>query len=110
MFDVASSEFLVVALIALVVIGPKELPAVMRKVGGFVAKARRVTGKIRSGFDEMVREAELDELKKEWQAQNENIMREHPMSDYENDADAKDGTKKTVKSDDNKPKNEELPL
>lgn len=55
MFDVAPTEFLLVAFVALVVIGPKELPRVLRTVGNWVGKARRVAQQFRSGFDEMVR-------------------------------------------------------
>lgn len=78
MFDVAPSEFLLVAVIALVVIGPKDLPRVMRLVGNWVGKARRVAGQFRSQFDEMVRESELKEMEEKWRAENERIMREHP--------------------------------
>ena len=78
MFDVAPTEFLLVAVIALLVIGPKELPKAMRVVGKWVGKARGVARQFRSGFDEMVRESELAEMEKKWQAENERIMREHP--------------------------------
>lgn len=78
MFDVASSEFLLVILVALLVIGPKDLPKVLRVVGKWVGKARSVAAQFRSGFDEMVRQSELEELEKKWKAENERIMREHP--------------------------------
>jgi sec-independent protein translocase protein TatB len=78
MFDIASGELLLVALVALLVIGPKDLPRVLRFVGQWVGKARNVAGQFRSGFDEMVRQAELDELEKKWAAENERIMAEHP--------------------------------
>ena len=78
MFDVAPTEFLLVAVIALLVIGPKELPRVMRTVGSWVAKARGVARQFRSGFDEMVRESELAEMEKKWRAENERIMAEFP--------------------------------
>jgi sec-independent protein translocase protein TatB len=78
MFDVASSEFLLVILVALLVIGPKDLPKVLRVVGKWVGKARGVAAQFRSGFDEMVRQSELEELEKKWKAENERIMREHP--------------------------------
>lgn len=77
MFDIASSEFLLVVLVALLVIGPKDLPKVLRVVGKWVGKARGVAAQFRSGFDEMVRESELQELEKKWKAENERIMREH---------------------------------
>jgi sec-independent protein translocase protein TatB len=78
MFDIASSEFLLVVLVALIVIGPKDLPKVLRVVGKWVGKARGVAAQFRSGFDEMVRQSELEELEKKWKAENERIMREHP--------------------------------
>ncbi len=78
MFDIAPSEFLLVAFVALVVIGPKDLPKAMRVVGSWVGRARAVGRQFRAGFDEMVREAELEEMEKKWRAENERIMREHP--------------------------------
>ncbi len=77
MFDIAPSEFMLFALVALVVIGPKDLPKAMRVVGRFVGKARGMASHFRSGFDSMVREAELEEMEKKWKAENERIMREH---------------------------------
>ncbi len=78
MFGVDSSEFLLVMLVALVVIGPKDLPRVLRVVGKWVAKARGVAAQFRSGFDDMVRESELAELEKKWKEENDRIMRDHP--------------------------------
>jgi sec-independent protein translocase protein TatB len=78
MFDIASSEFLLVMLVALLVIGPKDLPKVLRVVGKWVGKARGVAAQFRSGFDEMVRQSELEELEKKWKAENDRIMSEHP--------------------------------
>jgi sec-independent protein translocase protein TatB len=78
MFDVAPTELMLVAVIALVVIGPKDLPRVMRVVGNWVSRARGVARQFRSGFDEMIRESELREMEEKWRAENERIMREHP--------------------------------
>ncbi|WP_397583284.1 Sec-independent protein translocase protein TatB [Sphingorhabdus sp.] len=78
MFDVASSELMLVVLVALLVIGPKDLPRVLRVVGKWVGKARGVAAHFRSGFDEMIRQSELEELEKKWKSENERIMREHP--------------------------------
>ena len=80
MFDIAPSEFLLVAFVALVVIGPKDLPKAMRVVGYWVGKARGVARSFRQGFDNMVREAELEEMEKRWAAENARIMAEHPAS------------------------------
>jgi sec-independent protein translocase protein TatB len=79
MFDIAPSELLLVGFVALVVIGPKDLPKAMRVVGYWVGKARGVARQFRSGFDSMVREAELEEMEKRWASENERIMREHPQ-------------------------------
>lgn len=78
MFDIAPTELLLVAIVALLVIGPKDLPLVMRKVGQWAGKARGVARQFRSGFDAMVREAELEEMERKWRAENERIMRDYP--------------------------------
>jgi sec-independent protein translocase protein TatB len=78
MFDVAPTELMLVAFVALVVIGPKDLPKAMRFVGYWVGKARGVARQFRAGFDTMMREAEVAEMEKKWAAENERIMREHP--------------------------------
>ena len=70
MFDVAPTELLLVAVVALLVIGPKDLPRAMRFVGQWVARARGVARHFRSGI-------ELEEMEKKWAAENERIMREH---------------------------------
>lgn len=64
MFDVAPAELLLVGLVALIVIGPKELPALMRQVGYWVGKMRKIIGDFRGGIDEMMRQAELEERDK----------------------------------------------
>ncbi|OYY76312.1 MAG: twin arginine-targeting protein translocase TatB [Sphingomonas sp. 28-62-20] len=78
MFNVDPSELMLLALVALVVIGPKDLPKAMRFVGQWVGKARGVMGQFRAGFDTMVREAELKEMEERWAAENARIMREYP--------------------------------
>lgn len=77
MFDIAPSELLLVAVVALVVIGPKDLPKALRVLGYWVGRARGVARQFRAGFDEMVRESELAEMEKKWASENERIMREH---------------------------------
>ncbi|MFD1950249.1 Sec-independent protein translocase protein TatB [Sphingomonas arantia] len=86
MFDIAPTELLLCAVVALVVIGPKDLPKAMRTVGQFVAKVRGIGRQFRSGFDEMVREAELKEMEETWAKENARIMREHPPEEI-HDAD-----------------------
>src|SRR5947208_16907219 len=80
MFDIAPSELLLLAVVALVFIGPKDLPKVMRVVGRWLGKVRAMAGHFRSGLDEMMRQSELEELEKKWKAENERIMREHPLA------------------------------
>jgi sec-independent protein translocase protein TatB len=77
-FDIAPTELLLVAVVALVVIGPKDLPRVLRTVGQWMGKARGVARQFRSGFDEMVREADLADMEKKWADENAKIMAEHP--------------------------------
>jgi sec-independent protein translocase protein TatB len=74
MLDVGYSELLLVAIVALLVVGPKELPTLLRTVGRWVAQARSVARQFRAGFDEMVREAEIAEMNRKWEAQNAQIM------------------------------------
>lgn len=78
MFDVASSELIVLGAVALLVIPPKDLPKAMRVAGYWLSKVRGVATQFRSGFDSIVREAELQDMEKKWAAENERIMREHP--------------------------------
>lgn len=78
MLDVAPTELLLVAFVALVVIGPKDLPRVMRVVGNWVGKARGMARHFRSGFDEMMRQAELEEMEKKWKEENARIMAANP--------------------------------
>lgn len=80
MFGIDSGELLIIAVVALVVIGPKDLPRVMRIVGQWVARARGMARHFRSGLDTMIREAELEEMEKQWKANNERIMRESPAA------------------------------
>lgn len=86
MFDVAPTELLLVVMVALVVIGPKDLPKAMRFVGKWVGKARGMARHFRSGLDTMMREAELEDLEKKWREQNESIMREFPRVTDASDA------------------------
>lgn len=78
MFDIAPSELLLVAVVALLVIGPKDLPLALRTAGRWMGKVRRMSNHFRSGVETMIREAELAEIEKEWQERNARIMAEHP--------------------------------
>lgn len=78
MFEIGGTELLLIAVVALLVIGPKDLPNALRTVGKYTGKARAMTRHLRSGFDEMMRQAELEEMEKQWAEQNRKIMAEHP--------------------------------
>lgn len=74
MFDIAPSEFLLIAIVAIVVIGPKDLPMALRTAGRWIARVRRVSGHFRSGIETMIREAEMEEMERKWREQNAAIM------------------------------------
>jgi sec-independent protein translocase protein TatB len=61
-------DFLIVGAVALIVVGPKDLPVLMRKVGQFVARMRAMAAEFRASFDEIARQSELDELRREVEA------------------------------------------
>ena len=63
MFDFAWSEIALIAAVALVVIGPKDLPVALRAISGFVKKARRMAGEFQTHVDEMMRDADLKDVK-----------------------------------------------
>ena len=64
MFDIGWPELFVVAVVLIVVVGPKDLPGMLRTFGRMIAKLRGMAGEFRSQFDEALREAELDEVRK----------------------------------------------
>src|SRR5436190_12525373 len=66
--DVGATEYLVIAIVALIVVGPKDLPVLLRRLGQFMAKLRGMASEFRASFDEMARQSELDELRKEVEA------------------------------------------
>ena len=78
MFDIGATEMLLIAVIAILVIGPKDMPLAFRTAGRWIGKVRKLSAHFRTGLDAMVREAELEDMEKQWKAQNEKIMREHP--------------------------------
>ena len=78
MFGVDSTELAVVAILALIFIGPKELPKVMRTVGYWVGRVRGMARHFTSGIENMIRDAELEEMEKRWREENERIMQIHP--------------------------------
>ena len=83
MFGFDSAEVAIIAVLALIFIGPKELPRVMRTVGYWVGRVRGMARHFTSGIEDMVRQAELEEMEKKWREENERIMRLHPANaDY----------------------------
>jgi sec-independent protein translocase protein TatB len=66
--EIGATELLVIAAVALIVVGPKDLPLLLRKLGQWMAKARGMANEFRASFDEMARQSELDELRREVQA------------------------------------------
>ncbi len=78
MFDIGAPEILLIIVVAIVVIGPKDMPAALRAAGRWIGKMRRMSAHFRTGLDTMIREAEMEEMEKKWKAQNEKIMRQHP--------------------------------
>ncbi len=77
--DLSWSHMLLVLVVALVVVGPKDLPKVMRTMGQWAAKARAMADQFRKSFDEMARQSELDELRKEVEA----LRQMRPLADTE---------------------------
>ena len=78
MFGVDTSELILVAVLALIFIGPKDLPQALRTVGRWVGQIRGMARHFTSGIESMIREAELEEMEKKWREENERIMREFP--------------------------------
>lgn len=66
MFDITSSKLLILAIVALIVVGPKDLPVLLRTVGKYLGVIRRHANEFRAQFDEALREAELDQLRKDF--------------------------------------------
>ena len=78
LLDIAPSEFLVIAGAAIIFIGPKDMPRALRLAGRWFAKMRRVSNHFRAGIENMIREAEMEELQKEWATRNAAIMAAGP--------------------------------
>ena len=82
MFDLFSwSHILILLVVALVVVGPKDLPRLMHMAGKWAGKARAMANEFRRSFDEMARQAELDELRKEI----EDLKKNNPVTDMQNE-------------------------
>jgi sec-independent protein translocase protein TatB len=66
--EVGGLEYLVIAAVALIVVGPKDLPVMLRKLGQWLARLRAMAAEFRASFDDMARQSELDELRQEVEA------------------------------------------
>ena len=85
MFDISWSEFLLIAVVALIVIGPKELPTVMRSLGQWTRKVRSMAADFQNQFHEAMREAEMADLKKEVDDMAQGIKNYDPLKDVRAD-------------------------
>ena len=88
MFDIGADELLLTAVVAIVVIGPKDLPRALRTAGRWIGKMRRMSNAFRAGIDNVIREAEMEEREKKWREQNAAIMAAHPHVGPDDDAEA----------------------
>lgn len=88
MFGIAPSELLVVALLAIVIIGPKDLPIALRTAGKWISKMRQMSAHFRSGIESIIREAEMEEMEKKWQEQKAATMAQPPVPVADGPADA----------------------
>lgn len=78
MFDIAWTELLVIIVVALIVVGPKDLPRLMRTAGQWAGRARAMADQFRRSFDDIARQSELDELRAEV-----NKLQQSPMAEIE---------------------------
>ena len=79
MFDISWTEFVLIGIVALIVIGPKELPGVMRSLGQWTRKIRGMAAEFQSQFQEAMREAEMTDLKKQVDDLAQDIKQYDPL-------------------------------
>ena len=79
--EIGASELLVIAIVALIVVGPKDLPMLLRRFGQFMAKVRGMANEFRASFDEMARQSELDDLRKEVEAMRRGQLADLSITD-----------------------------
>jgi sec-independent protein translocase protein TatB len=88
MFDISWTEFLLIGVVALIVIGPKELPAVLRTLGQYTRKVRSMAADFQGQFQEAMREAEMADLKKQVDDIATGIKQYDPLKDVRSDVEA----------------------
>jgi sec-independent protein translocase protein TatB len=88
MFDISWTEFLLVGIVALIVIGPKELPGVLRTLGQYTRKVRGMAAEFQNQFQEAMREAEMADLKKQVDDMAHDFKNYDPLKDVRSDVEA----------------------
>jgi sec-independent protein translocase protein TatB len=88
MFDISWTEFLLIGVVALVVIGPKELPTVMRTMGQWTRKVRTMAAEFQGQFQEAMREAEMADLKKQVDDIAQDVKNYNPLKEVRSDLEA----------------------
>jgi sec-independent protein translocase protein TatB len=88
MFDISWTEFLLIGIVALIVIGPKELPNVMRTMGQWTRKVRSMAADFQNQFHEAMREAEMADLKKQVDEIAQDVKEYDPLKDVRADVEA----------------------
>lgn len=96
MFDIGWQELFIIAILAIIVVGPKDLPRAIKTISGYIRKLKGLAREFQSGVDEMVKEAEIDDLKKEMNAATSVDLKKSiedtidPTGEMKNDLDMKD--------------------
>src|SRR5947209_12942266 len=85
MFDISWGKLVIIGVVALLVIGPKELPAVLRQLGQAMAKIRRMAAEFQGQFQEAMREAEMADLKKEFEDTTSSIKSTFDTTEIKNE-------------------------
>lgn len=101
------SEFLMIAIVALIVVGPKDLPLMMRKLGKWIGQAKRMANEFRGAFDDIARQAELDELRKEIEDLKRNNDLEQAVRELKETEDAINSTVMKTEAELKQPKSAE---
>src|SRR3712207_9022491 len=79
MFDMSWGEVMVIGAVALIVIGPKDLPKALRTLGNMTSQVRRMASEFQSQFNDAMREAELDEIRKQVEGVNQSVAGFNPI-------------------------------
>jgi len=109
MFDISWTEFLLIGAVALIVIGPKELPGVMRTLGQYTRKARAMAAEFQNQFQEAMREAEMTDLKKQVDDMASDIKNYDPLKEVRSDFESMGKDLETSLGQSSAPKPEEAP-